>query len=79
MILYDYVNLEITNRYSIASGKKGGKPTKKERKVGSITLDGLIESKKLEKLVENTLDIFERDGVSVNEVVLTAKTTDEFI
>ena len=79
MILYDHVNLEITNRYSIASDKKGGKPTKQAHKVGSITLDGLIDSEKLETLVENALDIVVSDGVAVNEVVLTAKTTDEFI
>ena len=79
MILYDHVNLEITNRYSIASDKKGGKPTKQAHKVGAITLDGLIDSEKLETLVENALDIVVSDGVSVNEVVLTAKTTDEFI
>ena len=79
MILYDNVNLEITSSWSIASDKKGGKPTKQAHKVGSITLDGLIDSEKLETLVENALDIVVSDGVSVNEVVLTAKTTDEFI
>ena len=79
MILYDNVNLEITSSWSISSDKKGGKPTKQAHKVGSITLDGLVDPKKLETLVENALDIVVSDGVSVNEVVLTAKTTDEFI
>ena len=79
MILYDHVNLEITNSWYIESDKKNGKPNKHFRKVGSVTLDGLIESKKIDKLVETVLDICTisfHDGV--NEVVLTTKTTDGF-
>ena len=71
MILYDNVNLEITSSWSIASDKKNGKPTKHSSKVGSITLDGLIESKKLDKLLENVLDLIPQDGET--EVVLTTK------
>ena len=78
MILYDSVNLEITSRYSIASDKKGGKPTKHSNHVGSVTIDSLIDSKELDNLVETVQSLFKPDGISVTEIKVSTKTSSEF-